>query len=123
MHVWNTGVTTTPAPRWQRVCIVHSQLHQALHGIRDSEARLRHHLPRLLGDVRLRLHLAEFVCVLPELPQNLLDLGLRRRREVVLAYCNNTGYNSDDLSEVFAEGRGWCWAADAGEHALDGVHD
>lgn len=99
------------------------QLHQALHRVCNSEAGLGHHLPRLLRDVRLRLHLAELVRVLSQLAQYLLALRPRRLREIVLANGDDTGYDRDDLRQVLVERRRRGRAAHAREHALDRVDD
>ena len=82
-----------------------SKLHQTLHRIRDRKARLGHHLARLLRDVRLRLHLAELVSMLAQLPENLLALLLGAWRQIVFAHGHDARYDGDDLRQVFVQCR------------------
>jgi hypothetical protein len=57
-----------------------SQLLQHLHSVRDRKARLCHHLPTFLRDLRQRLHLAELVRVLAQLAQDIPALQRVARR-------------------------------------------
>src|ERR1700683_739643 len=99
------------------------QLHQPLHSVRHCEARLGHNLSRLLRHLRHGLNLAQLICVLAQFPQDLIALFGRGGREVVVADSDDTGYDSDDLSEVFVQRWGRCWRANAREDALDSVDD
>jgi len=77
-----------------------SQLHQALHRIRNRKARLRHSLPCLLCNFRQSLYLTQFVGVVIQLAQNLVALPGRYWRQIVFANGNNAGDNRYNLREI-----------------------
>jgi hypothetical protein len=52
--------------------------------------------------------------MLAQLPQYLITLLARGRREVIVAHGDDARYDGDNLSEVFVESGGGRWCADAG---------
>lgn len=81
------------------------QLHQSLHRISNSKARLGHNLPRFLGNLRQRLDFAQLIRMLAELAKNFSSLFRSRRWEVVIANGDNARHDGDDLRQMLMQGR------------------
>lgn len=60
------------------------QLLQRLHRIGDRKARLGHHLPTLLRDLRQRLHLAKLIRMLAQLTKDISALLSMTRGQIVV---------------------------------------
>lgn len=99
------------------------QLLQRLHRIGDRKARLGHHLPTLLRDLRQRLHLAKLIRMLAQLANDISALLRMTWGQIVVTDRDDARHDRNDLRQVFVQRRGWRGAAHAGEHSLDRVDD
>ena len=99
------------------------QLHKPLHRIRNGKARLGHSLPRLLRDLRERLHLAQLVRMFVKFSQNVIPLLRRCWWDVVLANSDDARHDRDYLRQILVQCWRWCRTSDPRKDALYRIDD